>query len=188
MYKTTYQFESDRLGFRLWNAEDSMLFSRMNADNNVMQYFPNVLSKEESDKFIEKIMNHFEEHGYGLWAVELKVTNKFIGFIGFYTATFEADFTPCIEIGWRLDDRFWNKGYATEGAIKCLEYGFKVLGLNKIYSFTSQLNKPSINVMKKIGLKEQGSFFHPSIEADNPLRLHVLYEIDKKAYDKISSK
>lgn len=185
MYKA-YQFESDRLGFRLWNAEDGVPFARMNANNNVMQYFLNVLSKEKSDKFIGNIMNHFEEHGYGLWAVELKATHEFIGFIGFYTATFEADFTPCVEIGWRLDERCWNKGYATEGAMRCVEYGFNVLGLNEIYSFTSQSNEASINVMKKIGLKEQGSFLHPNIEADNQLRLHVLYKMDKKMYQTFS--
>jgi ribosomal-protein-alanine N-acetyltransferase len=175
-----YQFESDRLGFRLWSNQDSVPFSKMNADSKVMKYFPQVLNKEESDKFIERIMTHFKDYGYGLWAVDIKETHEFIGFIGFYTATFESNFTPCVEIGWRLDSKFWNKGYATEGAIKCLDYGFNILGLNDIYSFTSIINKPSINVMKKIGLKEQGTFFHPNISEGNPLRPHVLYKIDKK--------
>jgi ribosomal-protein-alanine N-acetyltransferase len=183
MYKK-YEFESDRLGFRFWNDEDSVPFSRMNANNKVMQYFPSVLNKEQSDKFIERIMDHFKDYGYGLWAVDIKETHDFIGFIGFYTAKFESCFTPCVEIGWRLDEKFWNKGYATEGAIKCLDYGFNILGLNDIFSFTSKINKPSINVMKKIGLIEQDTFLHPNISEDNPLRPHVLYKIDKKTYDK----
>ncbi|MBH1939743.1 GNAT family N-acetyltransferase [Mobilitalea sibirica] len=179
-----YEFESDRLGFRLWCDEDKVPFARMNADSKVMQYFPNIQNKEESDKFIERIMDHFKEHGYGLWAVEIKETQEFIGFIGFYTATFESEFTPCVEIGWRLDHRFWNKGYATEGAINCLDYGFSILGLNDIYSFTSRINRPSINVMKKIGLIEQSTFLHPNISKDSPLRPHVLYKIDKNTYVK----
>lgn len=178
-----YLFESERLGFRLWNDNDSMPFSEMNADKKVMQYFPNVLNREDSDNFIARIMKHFEEYGYGLWAVEIKATHEFIGYIGFYTAKFEADFTPCVEIGWRLDHRFWNHGYATEGAIKCLEYGFSALGLTEVYSFTAEINKPSINVMKKIGLKEKGTFLHPNINEDNPLRPHVLYNVDKQTYD-----
>ena len=182
MYKE-YEFESDRLGFRLWKDDDSMIFSRMNADSKVMQYFPGILNEKESDQFIERIMEHFKEHGYGLWAVDLKETHEFIGFIGFYTAKFESDFTPCVEIGWRLDHRFWNKGYATEGAIKCLDYGFNRLGLNEIFSFTSEINKPSINVMKKIGLVEQGVFQHPNISEESPLRPHVLYKIDKNIYN-----
>ncbi len=177
-----YEFQSDRLGFRTWKDEDSAAFARMNADNIVMKYFPKVLSKEESDNFIKRIMKHFKDYGYGLWAVDIKETGKFIGFIGFQTATFEAEFTPCVEIGWRLDHRFWNKGYATEGATRCLDYGFNILGISEIVSFTAQLNKPSINVIKKIGLIEQGIFLHPNVNEDHPLRPHVLYKIDKKTY------
>jgi len=179
-----YQFESNRLGFRLWKDEDKIPFSIMNADNNVMKYFPNDIDKDESDNFIERIKNHFEINGYGLWAVEEKKSCDFIGFIGFYTATFESDFTPCVEIGWRLSNRYWNKGYATEGAKKSLEYGFNILELNKVYSFTSEINKPSINVMKKIGLLKQKCFLHPNIDDNNPLKPHVLYKIDKKAFNK----
>lgn len=180
MYRK-FDFESDRLGFRLWCDEDKKIFSRMNADSKVMQYFPNVLNEEESDLFIEKIMNHFKCKGYGLWAVEIKET---LQFIGFYTASFDADFTPCVEIGWRLDSEFWNKGYETEGASVCLDYGFRVLGLNAVFSFTSRVNKPSINVMKKIGLIEQGVFLHPNINAGSLLKSHVLYKIDKATYVK----
>ncbi|MDF2613956.1 MAG: family acetyltransferase [Clostridia bacterium] len=180
-----YQFETLRLRFRQWEEEDKIPFARMNANIKVMEYFPSMLTSEQSDELITRISNHFKDHGYGLWAVELKETNEFIGFIGFLNATFESSFTPCIEIGWRIDDKFWNKGYATEGASACLEYGFNTLKMKEIYSFTSQLNKRSINVMKKIGLEEKGVFYHPRIEEGNPLRLHVLYKIDKKKFDKV---
>lgn len=150
-----YQFETERLGFRQWNKEDKIPFAVMNANSEVMRYFPNRLTREQSDNFIKNISKHFEKYGYGLWAVEMKETEAFIGFIGFfYTATFESTFTPCVEIGWRLDNKYWNKGYATEGAKGCLDYGLNQLGLKDIYSFSSVINKPSIHVMEKIGLKK----------------------------------
>ena len=179
-----YEFETQRLGFRQWEAQDKEPFSRMNSDPIVMEYFPNKLTRTQSDEFIEKINNHFNKFGYSLWAVEIKDTHEFIGFVGLYTASFKSDFTPCVEIGWRLDKQYWNKGYATEGAKACLNYGFKKLGLKEIYSFTSLINIKSINVMKKIGLIEQSQFEHPNIDENNKLRLHVLYKIDKPTYDK----
>lgn len=180
----TYEFESKRLGFRFWKPEDREPFSVMNANKLVMKYFPNTLNRNESDAFVERISNHFKNFGYGLWAVEIKSTNDFIGFIGFYTATFKSEFTPCIEIGWRLDQKFWNNGYATEGAKRCLEYGFKTLGFCRVYSFTSQINSQSINVMNKIGLSESRRFQHPNIDSNDPLCPHVLYTIDREGYGK----
>lgn len=172
-----YEFESERLGFRHWNDTDKKPFGVMNSDADVMNYFPNMLSEEESNQFIVKIEKHFCEYGFGLWAVELKTTKEFIGFIGFYTANFESDFTPCTEIGWRLHKSFWNKGYATEGAKACLEYGFVNLGLQEVYSFTSVINNPSINVMEKIGMKKERVFSHPRIANEHPLCPHVLYKV-----------
>ncbi len=181
--KENYVITTDRLGLRLWQEEDRIPFARMNAKPSVMKYFPRILSKDESDDFVDRIIRHFAEKGFGLWAVEHRETHDFMGFIGFYTATFEADFTPCIEIGWRLDDAFWHKGYATEGALACLKYGFDALGLKDIYSFTSELNKPSIRVMEKIGMRRSGTFHHPALDRNNPLRPHVLYKIDKNTYN-----
>lgn len=178
-----YEIETPRLGFRQWREQDKPLFAKMNSSSVVMRYFPSTLTKEQSDEFCYKIVDHFKESGYGLWAVEIKQTQEFIGFIGFYNATFEAEFTPCVEIGWRLDDKYWNKGYATEGAKACLKYGFSTLGFKEIYSFTAAINKPSIHVMKKIGLKKQGEFDHPRVEKDSPLLRHVLYKIGLPEFD-----
>lgn len=181
-----YIFESSRLGFRMWQELDRELFANMNASNEVMRYFPKTLDYKETDDFLHRIQKHFEETGYGLWAVEIKDTKEFIGFIGLLTATFEAEFTPCVEIGWRLDNKYWNNGYATEGAKACLEYGFNKLNLNSIYSFTAETNKPSENVMKKIGLKKVGEFDHPKVEDGSPLKHHVLYKIDKKNISEVA--
>ncbi len=178
-----YIFESSRLGFRMWQESDRVLFAKMNVSTEVMRYFPKTLDSKETDDFLSRIQEHFKKNGYGLRAVELKDTKEFIGFIGFLNATFEADFTPCVEIGWRLDNKYWNKGYATEGAKACLEYGFSKLNLSSIYSFTAEINEPSQNVMKKIGLKKIGKFDHPKVEVGSPLKRHVLYKIDKKEYN-----
>lgn len=170
-----YEFESERLRFRHWSKEDQRPFQIINSDPDVMEFMPKILCADESDAFIGRIEKHFEDHGFGLWAVEEKATSSFIGYIGFYTAEFESEFTPCIEIGWRLAKEHWYKGYATEGAMACLGYGFSKLGLNEVYSFTSVVNTRSINVMEKIGLTKAGEFEHPKLEEGHPLRRHVLY-------------
>ncbi len=170
-------FESDRLIFRDWEKSDLELFINMNKDSDVMKYFPNKLTSEESINFYQKIVDEFKKEGFGLYAVEYKEDNQFIGFIGFHKANFEADFTPCIEIGWRLRKEYWNKGLATEGAKACLYYGFNQLNLKEIYSFTSKINTPSENVMKKIGMKKLKEFDHPKVDSSSPLCKHVLYYI-----------
>lgn len=174
--KKKYIFESKRLGFRLWSEDDKLPFAKMNSNIEVMEFMPKLLSFDESNEFISRIKNHFDSYGYGLWAVDIKETGKFIGFIGFSHANFESDFTPCIEIGWRLDRESWNNGFATEGAKECLKYGFEVLNFKDIFSFTSKINYRSINVMEKIGLCKSRDFNHPKLENGNPLRPHVLYQ------------
>lgn len=170
-----YYFETLRLGFRNWRKTDAIPFARMNADPDVMQFFPARWSAEQTQEKMDSYQSEIGDKGYGLWAVEVKHAREFIGFIGFHEATFASHFTPCIEIGWRLDKRYWNFGYATEGAKGCLVRG-KVLGLKEIYSFTSALNARSERVMQKIGMIKIGEFQHPKIENDHPLKTHVLYK------------
>lgn len=170
-------FESKRLIFRDWMDEDLREFRRMNKDTRVMKYFPKILTEEETDKLYNVIQEEFHHYGYGLYAVEAKQDNDFIGFIGFHWAKFNSSFTPCIEIGWRLKYEAWGNGYATEGAKACIKYGFETLGFKKIYSFTSKYNTPSENVMIKAGMMKEMEFEHPEINEDNPLRGHVLYSI-----------
>ncbi|SMF87769.1 ribosomal-protein-alanine N-acetyltransferase [Paenibacillus uliginis N3/975] len=169
--------ETARLKFRDWEQADLEPFSKLNADKEVMTYFPKSLSTEETQIFYQSIVSELKECGFGLYAVEVKDNKEFIGFIGFHRATFKADFTPCIEIGWRLKKEAWGKGYATEGAAACLQYGFNELGLRDIYSFTADINEPSKNVMTKIGMRFIKTFSHPKVEKDSPLNKHVLYHI-----------
>ncbi|WP_281974957.1 GNAT family N-acetyltransferase [Halobacillus litoralis] len=172
-------FESTRLIFRDWESGDLDSFRKMNADEHVMSYFPQTLSCDEADKFYDRIQQEFEHHGYGLFAVETKEKNEFIGFIGFHRATFEEDFTPCVEIGYRLKRPAWGKGYATEGARACLDYGFGKLGFDEVFSFTAKINHPSKAVMNKIGLHFVKEFNHPKIDLSSDLCRHVLYKIEK---------
>lgn len=169
---------TERLALRLWHTDDFLPFAAMNKDEDVMKYFPNILSEEETRTMMQRIENHFQTHGFGLFAIEKLSTKEFIGYTGFMVPRFESFFTPCIEIGWRIKKEEWNKGYATEAAKACLVYGFQNLNLNKIYSFTSAVNHPSEKVMQKIGMKKEGEFEHPNIANDSPLRRHVLYKIE----------
>lgn len=177
--RSSYLFTSERLGFRDWNDSDSDFFSGMNADPVVMEYFPKCLSKNESNSFMGKIRNHFESYGYGLFAVEILNASELIGFIGFQNTHFKASFTPCIEIGWRLIPRHWGNGYATEGALRCIQFGFCDLEMRNIASFTSEVNVRSINVMKRIGMRFRQRFIHPAIDSDSCLAPHVLYTLNR---------
>ncbi|WDV44719.1 GNAT family N-acetyltransferase [Clostridiaceae bacterium M8S5] len=174
-----FYIETERLLLRDWQEEDIPIFCNMNKDKEVMQYLPKVLTEEETKNFYNVIKKEFSDKGYGLYAVESKEKREFIGFVGFHIATFHIDFTPCVEIGWRIRREDWGKGYATEAAKACIDYGFEVLGFKEVYSFTYVINEPSQKVMQKIGLEYVKKFNHPNLDLNNPLSPHVLYKIER---------
>ena len=174
--------ETERLYLRSWIDADKIEFRRMNADPKVMEYFPHPLSAKESDTLLERITASTKESGYGLWAAETKSDRKFVGFTGFSLTTFQAEFTPCVEIGWRLKREAWGKGYATEAARACLHHGFSSLRFDEIFSFTSVLNKRSIKVMERIGMNRIKEFDHPILQEGDKLRRHVLFRLSKYEY------
>ncbi len=174
-----YLFQSDRLGFRNLSIDDKTVFRQMNANPEVMKYFPNTLDETASDAFLSRIINNYERDDFGLYGVELIKTGKLLGFIGLSRPSFKKEFVPCIEIGWRLEQKYWRQGYAKEGALRVLNYGFEVLKLTEIVSFTALINTPSIAVMKSIGLNYVKNFEHPSVEG--PLKDHVLYKIERSS-------
>lgn len=149
----------------------------MNADARVMEYFPNRLSKAESDALAERIRQHFDDHGFGLWAVEVPLVAPFAGFIGLATPRFEAHFTPCTEIGWRLAAEYWGRGYATEGAQAVLEYALCSMHVPEVVSLTAKCNLRSRRVMERIGMTYAlgDDFDHPLIPQGHRLSRHVLY-------------
>jgi RimJ/RimL family protein N-acetyltransferase len=149
----------------------------MNADPAVMEFFPAPLTRVESDALVDRILAHFSARGFGVSAAELKATGEFIGFIGLAVPRFEAHFTPCVEIGWRLAAAHWGTGLATEGATAVLDYAFGTLGLREIVSFTSAVNMRSRKVMEKIGMTRNPAddFDHPNLPEGHWLSRHVLY-------------
>lgn len=170
-------FETKRLIARDYLPSDYLPFSEMNADKDVMKYFPSILTKQESDAFLDRNQQELTTFGYGLFAIEEKSSNEFIGFVGFHEASFEASFTPCIEIGWRLKKSAWNQGYATEAAKSALIFAKENTLIDEVYSFTAVLNKPSEYVMKKIQLTKIATFEHPALIDGDPLKPHVLYKM-----------
>lgn len=169
--------ETERLIIRSWKPEDLPLFVSINKDGRVMRHFPALLTDEETETFYHRIMDEFERKGWGLFAVELKSSGRFLGYVGLHEIGFEADFTPGVEIGWRLDAEYHNMGYATEAATEVLRIA-KSHGITRLYSFTAEMNKPSERVMRKIGMVRIGEFDHPKLSSDSPLRRHVLYGIN----------
>ena len=176
------ELRTDRLRLRRWLAADRAPFAALNADPKVSEYLPTVLSPEQSDAFVARAEEHFNQHGFGLWAVEIRDVTPFAGFVGLSTPRFEAHFTPSVEVGWRFGVEHWGRGYATEGARAALAFGFEALRLEEIVSFTVPANVRSRRVMEKIGMTYDPAddFDHPSLPEGHPLRRHVLYRITRK--------
>ncbi len=174
---TTY-IETERLILRSWRMTDRAVFAEINSNNKVMRYFPKPLSIDESNGFVDRINSEFEETGFGLYAVEIKETGEFIGYVGFHRFAFDVPFSPGWEIGWRISDKFWNKGYATEAAMACIKYAREKKLCNRLYSFTAVPNIASENVMKRIGMSFEGLFMHPALAEGHWLKEHKLYSLD----------
>ena len=172
-----YIFTSERLGFRNWKITDVDLLYQINSDKKVMQFFPSIQTKEKTENFIDRMQNQYQEKGFCYFAVEILKTKEFIGFIGLSLQTFETDFTPAIDIGWRLHSKYWGKGFATEGAKRCLEFGFKQLKLKEIIAVAPKINLPSIKVMQKIGMQKVKNFKHPLLKEFPELETCVLYRV-----------
>jgi ribosomal-protein-alanine N-acetyltransferase len=167
------------LVLRRWCERDRAPFAALNANPVVMEHFPAVLTRLESDAFVDRIEEHFDQHGWGLWAIEVVGAESFVGYVGLWSAVFEAHFTPAVEVGWRLDRACWNRGYATEAARAVVAFGFDVLAFDEIVSFTSTTNLRSQRVMQKLGMTHDPAddFDHPRLPPGHRLQHHVLYRL-----------
>lgn len=175
------QLGTERLALRQWTDDDLYPFIAMNEDPEVMEYFPAPLRAEDSAVMMGRQQALVAAGGPALFAAEVWATREFIGFIGLAVPRFEAHFTPCVEIGWRLKRSAWGQGYATEGALAVLDHGFSTLGLSEIVSFTSVINERSQRVMERIGMHHDPSedFAHPSMDDQHRLSRHVLYRLGR---------
>jgi ribosomal-protein-alanine N-acetyltransferase len=173
--------ETERLILRRWREEDLEWFAAMNADPRVMEFFPACLSRAESDQLARRISAKLTERGWGLYAVESKAGGEFLGFTGLSVPGFEAAFTPCVEIGWRIARAAWGRGIATEAARAAAQFAFSNLQLPELVSFTSEANWRSRRVMEKLGMthRPEDDFDHPGMPEGHPLRRHVLYRLTR---------
>ncbi|WP_433364773.1 GNAT family N-acetyltransferase [Streptosporangium sp. CA-115845] len=171
------ELRTDRLLLRHWRDSDLDPWAAMNADPEVREHFPDLLTREQSAASIARFQDGLDRRGYGWWAVEVLATGEFIGFTGLDPADEGMPFTG-VEIGWRLTRSAWGHGYATEAALACLDFGFKTLGLPEVVAITTTTNLRSQAVMRRIGMTRApaADFDHPNVP-DGPLRRHVLYRI-----------
>jgi len=180
------ELSTPRLRLRQWRESDLPPFAALNADPRVMEFMTACLSRSESDALAHRCETEIARLGFGLWAAELRSTGAFIGYVGIRAPTFEAHFTPCIEIGWRLARESWGQGFATEAAGKCLHFAFESLGLAEVVSFTVPGNRRSRAVMERLGMRHDrgGDFDHPGLAPGHPLRRHVLYRLRREEWQR----
>lgn len=165
------------MGFRNWFDTDLPKMTAINSDAEVMKHFPSIQTTQQTQEFIARMQSQFVAKGFCYFAVETIEKNEFIGFIGISQQTYEADFTPCIDIGWRIAKQHWSLGYATEGAKRVLNYAFDDLNISKILSIAPAVNNASIGVMTKIGMQKVKNFEHSLLMNNERLKECVLYEI-----------
>ncbi|WP_149453273.1 GNAT family N-acetyltransferase [Pasteuria penetrans] len=176
--------ETERLILRDWEYEDLEPLWKMNQDPRVREFSPVGYTGWETEDMVRWFCQHWWEYGFTSFACESKENATFIGHVGLVVCSFEAHFTPNVEIGWRLDARYWGRGYATEAARAVLAKSFTDYGLNEVVSLTVPNNMRSRRVMEKINLlhDEDGDFQHPYLPQNHPLSWHVLYRLSKGEY------
>ena len=172
---------TSRLKLTVFSQSHLSELVRLNADPEVMRYFPATLNPAESAALLQRIIEHQRINGYSLFALHLNESDAFVGWCGLMKVPFSAHFTPAVEVGWRLNKIFWGKGLAPEAAKSVLRFGFLELGLSEIVSFTAELNQPSIRVMQKIWMKcnPEDTFDHPKLPVNHALQRHILYRSQK---------
>ena len=173
------ELRSERLLLRRWRDSDLEPFAAQNADPRVMEFFVKTLTRDESDAMVERMRLHFDQHGFGLWAVEIPGEASLAGCLGLIFPRHDLPFPPCVEIGWRLGTEFWGRGLATEGARRVLEFAFQDAKLAEVISITSRINVRSRRVMEKLGMSNSSvdDFEHPAVPDGHRLKSHVLYRL-----------
>lgn len=171
------EIETDRLILRRWRDEDLEPFAKMNADPTVMEFFPDVMTIEETKESVERYVRHFDDHGFGFWVAEVMGKESFAGVIGIAYTRFDSHFTPAVEVGWRLARKHWGNGYAPEGAVAAIDFAFRHAGLKEVVAMTATGNLKSRRVMEKIGMTRDPNddFDHPLVPSDHFTFRHVLY-------------
>ena len=174
------EVETPRLVLRQWRADDRKPFAALNADPRVTEFLL-PLSESESDALAGRLAAGIDEHGWGFWAVEAPGVAPFVGFVGIKPMPPTLPFAPGVEIGWRLAQPYWGRGYAREAAEAALRVGFEQVGLHEIVAFTAVGNQRSRAVMEKLGMLADADLFdHPAVAKGHPLQQHVLYRLPRE--------
>jgi RimJ/RimL family protein N-acetyltransferase len=175
---------TDRLILRPWRDADRIPFAEQSGDPRVMNFFPGPMTPAESDALAASIASHFEQHGYGWWAVEVKGGDSFIGYVGIQHCDFPAPFTPAVAIGWRLGAEHWQEGYAHEAAEAVLRFAFEEAGLDEVVAFTVPANLASLALMERLGMEydARDDFQHPHLPPEHRLRHHLLYRLSRERW------
>jgi ribosomal-protein-alanine N-acetyltransferase len=183
-YQPEFELRTARLVLRPWRPEDRAGFAALNADPVVMEFFPSVLTRAESDALVDRFKAEFAERGFCPWAVEESASGSFIGFVGLHAVPSQLTFAPAIEVGWRLARRSCGHGYAVEAATAAMKYGYESICASEIVSFTSALNLRSRRVMERLGMTREPAedFEYPGLAVGHPLRPHVLYRLARRAW------
>lgn len=166
---------------RRWQAADRAAFAAMNADPAVMRYFPATMDRAASDASVDLIEARFEQQGFGLWALQVAGTAEFIGFTGLNPMPEGVPGAGGMEVGWRLAERAWHHGYATEAAAAAVDVAFSGAGFDEIWSMTAVLNLPSQAVMRRLGMTAYAHFDHPKVAVGHPVRPHIVYRLERPA-------
>lgn len=175
--------KTERLILRQWQTRDYPEFAKLNADPEVMEFFPTCLNAEESKALAQRLQALIEQQGWGFWVVELKATQAFIGILGLNSVSSILPFSPAIEIGWRLHSAYWGQGFATEAAQAALQFGFESLQLTEIIAFTALSNLRSQRLMQGLGMQREAlNFEHPALAKAHPLAEHCLYRLSQQQY------
>ena len=170
---------TERLVMRRWREPDREPYAALNADPEVMRYFPATLDRAASDASVDRIEDLFARQGFGLWALEVAATAEYIGFTGLNPLPAGVPGAGDMEVGWRLARRAWHHGYATEAAAAAVDVAFNGAGLDQVWSMTSVLNRPSQAVMLRLGMTPYALFEHPALEVGHPLRRHIVYRLQR---------
>ena len=177
--RSEFRLDTERLILRDWRADDLDDFHRLGSDPQVMKTLGPLMTREQTAGFIKELQRRASRYGHTVWAVERKEDSRVLGFTGLI----RGQHTPIVgelEIGWRLASDCWGQGYATEAALASVEWARTHCPDPVLVAITSVGNRASRAVMERLGMRHvpERDFDHPKVPEGNPLRPHVLYEME----------
>ncbi|MFH5183071.1 GNAT family N-acetyltransferase [Paenibacillus sp. TAB 01] len=156
MNNPVYIYESERLKFRRIGIEDYDDLAEMLTDPEVMYAWEHTFTREQIIEWIDRQLEYYHRDGVGYFAAASKDTEEIVGQIGLHYSDFQGN--RVLEVCYMLKKRFWNQGYALEGAKAWLDYAKEQLGVNEAYAFVRTSNPSSMRVAEKAGMHRAGTF------------------------------